>query len=301
MLKLETDPAENQRRWESLPGGYWSGVVERPKPGATVLLQASGVRREAPVGRARRDPETNDLRLTTNDSAALPLMLVQTVGEGMSFLSLIDSTWRWRYRLGDTYFYRYWGQVLRTMTPRELPGENRLVKLTVDRDRYLPGERVVLRARALTPTYHPLRADSLAARLTRDDGTKTDVRMSPTPGRPGVFSAEWTPPRPGRYRAAVRAPGGGAVVEAAFEVEDTSPERRDPELNRELLQRVARASGGAYLELADLNSLPQRLPDRGERRVSRSERPLWDAPLPLALFSLFLVGEWLLRKRAGLL
>jgi hypothetical protein len=228
-------------------------------------------------------------------------MLVQTVGEGMSFLSLIDSTWRWRYRLGDTYFYRYWGQVLRTMTPRELPGENRLVKLTVDRDQYLPGERVVLRARALTPTYHPLRASSLAARLTRDDGTRADVRMSPMPGRPGVYLTEWTPPRPGRYRAAVQAADGRAAAEAEFEVEDTSPERRDPELNRDLLQRVARSSGGAYLELTELDRLPPRIPDRSERRVTRTERPLWDAPLPLALFSLFLVSEWLLRKRAGLL
>jgi hypothetical protein len=281
MLQLEADPAANRRRWESLPGGYWCGVVQRPKPGASVLLQAAGARRPTPE--------------------ALPLMLVQTVGEGMSFLSLIDSTWRWRYRLGDTYFYRYWGQVLRTMTPRELPGENRLVKVTVDRDQYLPGDRVVLRARALTPTFHPLQAGSLSARLTRDDGTRTDVRLSPLSGRPGVYSAEWTPPRPGRYRAAVRAAAGAAVAEAEFEVEDSSPEQRDPELNRDLLQRVARASGGAYLELTDLKRLPQRIPDRSERRVTRTERPLWDAPLPLAIFSLLIVGEWLLRKRAGLL
>ena len=75
-------------------------------------------------------------------------MLIQPVGEGTTLLSLLDSTWRWRFRLGDTYFYRYWGQVLRTMTPHELPGDNRLVKLTADRESYLPEERVVLRARA---------------------------------------------------------------------------------------------------------------------------------------------------------
>jgi hypothetical protein len=259
------------------------------------------VRREASGEGASGGSSAGASRLTPDASSGLPLMLVQTVGEGMSFLSLIDSTWRWRYRLGDTYFYRYWGQVLRTMTPRELPGENRLVKLTVDRDQYLPGERVVLRARALTPTYHPLRASSLAARLTRDDGTRADVRMSPMPGRPGVYLTEWTPPRPGRYRAAVQAADGRAAAEAEFEVEDTSPERRDPELNRDLLQRVARSSGGAYLELTELDRLPPRIPDRSERRVTRTERPLWDAPLPLALFSLFLVSEWLLRKRAGLL
>jgi hypothetical protein len=219
----------------------------------------------------------------------------------MAFLSLTDSTWRWRYRLGDTYFYRYWGQVLRTMTPHELPGENRLVRVTVDREKYNAGERVVLRARALTPTFHPLRATALSATLTRDDGTRTEVRLGPLPGRPGVYTAEWTPSRPGRYRVSLRGPSGGPAAEAEFAVEDASPERRDPEMNRDLLQRVARAGGGAYLELADLNRLPERIPDRSERRVTRAERPLWDAPLPLALFSLLLVGEWLLRKRSGLL
>ena len=51
----------------------------------------------------------------------------------------------------------------------------------------------------------------------------------------------------------------------------------------------------------DLTRLPERIPDRSERHVTRSERPLWDTPLPLALFSVLLVGEWVLRKRSGLL
>src|SRR5205807_5533118 len=104
----------------------------------------------------------------TGSSSSAPLLLVQPVGEGTTLLSLEDSTWRWRYRLGDTYFYRFWGQVLRTLTPHELPGENRLIKLTVDRDQYEPGERVVLRARAVTPAFRPLRGASLRVALARD-------------------------------------------------------------------------------------------------------------------------------------
>ncbi len=219
----------------------------------------------------------------------------------MTLLSLLDSTWRWRFRLGDTYFYRYWGQVLRTMTPRELPGENRLVKVTVDREEYLPDERVVLRARALTPTFHPLRASSLTAQVTRDDGTRHEVRLSPLDGSPGVYVSEWTPPRPGKYRVVLRAPEGSAAAEALFGVTARSLELHEPEMRRELLQRIAAAGGGAYLELSQLDGLPKRIPDRSERRVTHNERPLWDAPLPLAIFSFFLVGEWILRKRAGLL
>jgi hypothetical protein len=291
MLQLEADPSLNARRWESLPGGFWCGAIGRPKPGASVLVETS----------AGREANAGDGGRAGGASGAFPLLMIQPVGEGTTLLSLMDSTWRWRYRLGDTYFYRFWGQVLRTMTPHELPGENRLLKLTVDRERYLPGARVVLRARALTPTFHPLRAAALTAVLTRDDGTRTEVRLGPLSDRPGVYVAEWTPPRPGQYRVALRAPAGGTAAEAAFGVEEASLEQRNPEMNRELLEQVARASGGAYLSLPELDRLPGRIPDRGEQRTVRTERPFWDAPLPLGIFSLFLVGEWLLRKKAGLL
>jgi hypothetical protein len=91
------------------------------------------------------------------------------------------------------------------------------------------------------------------------------------------------------------------VAEAGFVVQGEPLELQEPEMNRDLLQRVALASGGAYLDLAELDRLPERIGDRSERRVTRTERPLWDTPLPLAIFSLLLVGEWTLRKRAGLL
>src|SRR5207245_8966356 len=70
MMQLEADPAANVRRWESLPGSYWHGVVARVKPGASVLLE-------------------------TGDGSGAGLVLIQPVGEGVSCLTLMDSTWRW--------------------------------------------------------------------------------------------------------------------------------------------------------------------------------------------------------------
>src|SRR5207248_3912880 len=166
------------------------GVVGPVKPGATVLLEAGGQgdsgRSHSAVGAA-------------GSSSPAPLLLIQPEGEGTALLSLVDSTWRWRYRLGDTFFYRFWGQVLRTLTPHELPGDNRLVRLTVDRESYRPGEPVVLRARLLTPTYHPYQTASVPVALTRDDGTRTEISLRPLTGSPGVYTLDWTPPRPGKY------------------------------------------------------------------------------------------------------
>ena len=51
---------------------------------------------------------------------------------------------RWRWRVGDRYFYRYWGQAIRAMTPHETPGGNRFAQVNADRAEYLLGDRVSL-------------------------------------------------------------------------------------------------------------------------------------------------------------
>lgn len=280
MLLLETDFARNRNLWHSLPGMYWCAVVDGVKPGATVLAQHP----------TQQSGEGN-----------LPLMVLQQVGEGFCFTSLVDSTWQWRFRVGDRYFYRFWGQVVRSLTPNELPGANRFVRLTSDRPLYNLGETVTLRARLLTPAYRPLRAASVSGEVIGKDGQRHDIRLEPA-GTAGVFTGTWTPPKPGTYRAVVQGPSGASGESlTGFVVEQTSPELEEPQQNRDLLKRIAEASGGAYLKPGEFEKLPELLPERRQETRSRVEYPLWQAPLALALITLMLTGEWALRKRAGLL
>lgn len=280
MMLIADRPEASAALWDQLPGMYWCGVVPRAKPGATVLA----------VHPTR-----------TNADGKLPLMATQKTGEGTCFLALVDSTWLWRYRRGDKYFYRFWGQVLRSMTPHELPGENRFAKLTTDRTTYALGEPIVLRARLLTSAFHPVRDPSVPVEVVRDDGTELAVKLQSVPGTPGVYEAEWLPQRPGSYRASIRPSGGTTRVVTQFAVEESQLEYEAPEQNRALLKQVAAISGGAYVEPDEVAKLPERIRDRSTVTRSRVEHELWDTPLPLALFTLFIVGEWVLRKRRGLL
>ena len=43
----------------------------------------------------------------------LPIFVYQFVGAGKSMLNAVDDTWRWRFRVGDRYFGRYWVQTIR--------------------------------------------------------------------------------------------------------------------------------------------------------------------------------------------
>jgi hypothetical protein len=270
---------------------YWCGIVQRTKPGATVLATHPSI--QGPEGKA-------------------PLMVVQQTGEGTSFTTLVDSTWQWRYRVGDKYFYRFWGQVIRSLTPHELPGDNKFTRVSTDRDRYTLGEKVVIRARLLTPNYHPVRAKEVPAVVRRHDGQEFPVKLEPLPGAIGVYTTEWLPPQAGTYSVTVTSAEGGRGTSAVdFAVRATSIEFETPEQNEPLLRGIAGASGGQYLMYTHLAGLPDQIRDASVRLTSRVEYDfLGDrlrfigVPMPVAvllLFALLITGEWIARKRAGLL
>jgi len=281
MMFLLPDVEQNRNLWHSLPGMYWCGVAERAKPGATVLAQHP---------------------TQSGTDGKIPLIATQQVGEGTSFMTMVDSTWQWRFRVGDKYFYRFWGQVVRSLTPHELPGDNRFVRLTADRTTYALGEKVVLRARLLTPNFHPVRVKEALVEMQRTDGQRFPVKLDPVPGAAGVYSAEWLPARPGTYKAVLIGQNGqrGESTTNVL-VEASSLELDEPQQNEALLRRVATLSGGKYLMYTEAAGIPELLPDRRHDVQSRVEHELWDAPLPLILFLTCLVGEWILRKRNGLL
>lgn len=281
MMLLVPDVEANRNVWHGLPGMYWCGVAERAKPGATVLA-------EHPTQRGL--------------DGKIPLLAVQQVGEGNSFMTMVDSTWQWRYRVGDKHFYRFWGQVIRTMTPHDLPGANRFTRLTADRTTLNLGEKVVIRARLLSPSYKPIRAREVQAEMERTDGQRFPVRLEPVPGAAGIFAGEWQPTLPGAYKALLRGEGGERRESITnVVVEEASLEQENPEQNRALLRRLSAITGGQYLSWADYSRLPNLIRDRSQEVSTRVEHTLWDAPLPISLFLLLLVAEWLLRKRKGLL
>ncbi len=74
--------------WDTLPGLYWHAPIRDIKPAAQVLAE----------------------KPATPDSPASPIVLLQRAGRGTVLFVGTDETWRWRYELGDAFFYRFWAQ-----------------------------------------------------------------------------------------------------------------------------------------------------------------------------------------------
>jgi hypothetical protein len=281
VMQLEDSAAENTRVWATLPGMYWAAGAVRAKPGATVLA----------VHPTRR-----------NADGPRVLVATQPFGAGKSFMQMVDSTYLWRWRVGDRYFYRYWGQVLRTLTPKELPGNSRFVQLNADRSNYRLGEKVSLNARLLDAYYHPIKAASATATIKSEGGQTQQIVLRATPGSPGLYTAEFQPERVGRYEVSLTSPANPqARASTAFMVESLALERQKPELDEALLKKVAAAGGGRYYAPDALSDWMRSLPNNPLTVRSEQEIELWDSPLFLLLFIVPLAIEWFLRKRRGLL
>lgn len=293
ITQIEDDATENAHVWETmLPGMFWAAGVPRAKPGATILAQHP----------TRR-----------NADGPYPLVLTQPFGAGKCFLELVDSTWRWRWRVGDRYFYRYWGQVFRSLTPKELPGNSRFVQLNADRGNYRLGEKVALNARLLDAYYHPIKVPSVTAFVTTAGGQQQKVVLQATPGAPGLYTALYQPDRVGKFSVNVTSPvNAQAKAGAAFVVESLALEKQKPELDEPALQKIANAGGGKLYAANKIADWMRTLPYKPLEVRSEQEYELWDIragsdpilrhiPLFLALFLVPLSLEWLIRKRAGML
>lgn len=280
LLRMSDDPAENARIWRELPGMFWQAGVERAKPGATVLVANSA---------------------RSNASGKRVVLAIQPFGAGRCLMGLADSTWRWRWRVGDRYFYRYWGQAIRAMTPHENPGGNRYAQVNADKSEYNLGDRVALTARLLDRFYRPVKSATVTASISGSSGVSLQLPMRPVPGSPGLFSAEAPADRVGDYKVSAASPAApGSAATARYLVQSQALEQQQPEMDEALLRKLTAASGGSMPAPDQVADWAKGLRGRELTVRSEIESEVWDSPLLLILFAAPLLLEWLIRKRSGL-
>ncbi len=295
--------AADRAAWASLPRLPWA-LAGRAKPGAAVLLAAV---------------------TATADAEPPAVVAAQPYGLGKVLWVGTDGTWRWRYKVGDLYHHRFWGQAVRWATAARLAAGNRWVRFGPERPRAAEGEPVPLRARFAddAPGIGP---DLLvAARIFRavaGDGGRPEpqgdpvavVPLRPEPGRPRSFVAAAPGLPEGRYLVRLDAPqlaeglrsaglpGADAPAPtAALEVsEPDTPERVELAATRDELDRLATSTGGRVVPWPEADALIPGLAARTLVRSRTEETPLWDTPWGLGLFFALLTAEWALRKRVGL-
>ena len=268
--------------WERLPPVTTLNSITRVKPGATPLLTGQ------PTG---------------GPGAEQVVLAWQRFGRGKAFALPIQNSWLWQMHadvpLEDLSHERFWQQLLRGLVdgvPDPITG-------SVDRERVDPGESVRISARVRDSTYIDLNDANVSARLTAPSGEEREIRLEWIVEEDGLYTGSFVPAEGGMWQVSVIALRGGAEIggdDVWVQVGPGDDEFFDAARRPALLERVAEATGGRAYAPATVRNLPEDLQFTGSGVTMVEERDLWDMPLLFFLMVGLIGGEWVLRRRRGL-
>jgi hypothetical protein len=294
-LQLGDTSAQTRAIWENLPPHYWA-ISGKPKDGAEVLAEANGA----------------------------PLLARHNYGFGRVLYVGIDSTWRWRYKVGDKFHHKFWGQVAQwAASDRLLPALNPAgtIRFGTREPAFRTGQEVEVLARG-TEAVKPLRPDSLKGakviRLPAREGDREEplglTPLQQPEGRTRDVTGKLRDLTPGRYAVELEIPqweaelqgplgpdGRPTKLRSTFEV--LPPDNEEVvELSADLplLEEIAASSGGKVYQPDQMKDLLSQLQAKVAKVDTRTEHPARKSWLTLTLVLALLGAEWGVRKWAGL-
>jgi uncharacterized membrane protein len=278
ITRLEEDPQKNVERWKKLPYIMNFQDAGQAKPGAVTLVEA----KPTSVGH-------------------LPLLTIENYGRGRTAVWATAGSWRWKMLLpvSDKSLAMVYTQLLRWLvndTPRRL-----MVSMP---KQMLNDESVVkLRADVRDKAFLPAADATVQAHILGEGVTET-VDMRPDALDAGVYTADWTVPKTGSYVVEVMARRGvedlGRDV-MTFKRDDGVAENFHVEQNRELLEKLSLETGGKYYKPEDAQKLGKDINYSEAGITVRETRDLWDMPAIFLALLMLRSGEWLLRRKWGVI
>ncbi|MFQ6040925.1 MAG: glutamine amidotransferase [Candidatus Poribacteria bacterium] len=289
ITRLADTKEANEAVWRDLPplSRLYSGLQLRA--GATVLAEYLRVPRRA--GR--------------NNLATEPVIVFQRYGNGKTLLIAADGLWNWAFGVWAfkeeaNYYSRFWSQTIRWMATR---ADAKLVNVETNKPKFIPREQVQITARVYNETYQPISDAELSIEISPPTGKPFQIPYNASPEVEGLYSAQFLASEKGTYKiTATGSLSGKRLGTDSVEISVQTPliEFENPQLNEELLKQLAGVSGGVYMPLLQIDTLPSKIKDFGSTITTVHEDELWDSPFILLIAVGILSAEWILRKRKGL-
>jgi uncharacterized membrane protein len=276
ICRLIENPDANVMRWAKLP--YLANYQEPgvPKPGAVVLAEM------------------------TTDRGKLPLLVTQNYGRGRSALFATSGAWRWQMNQPheDTSLQTFWQQLMRWM----VSGTTGRIVASTPKSVFADETKVRLRAEVRDKNYLPATDAKVEAHLIGPEGLSDTVELHPDPQSQGIFLTDWVADKPGSYVAEVTAKRGedDTIHDViTFRREDGVAENFHTEQNRDLLEKLATQTGGRYYKPDQVKRIPDEISYSEAGISTRETRDLWDMPILFLIALVLRSGEWMLRRKWG--
>ena len=294
-------PTENQEleRLDTMTSFDVMSTVGDPKPGATVLMTA-------------REESTGD---------EYPGLVVQRYGRGKTAAMMIGDLWRWQMRdqMQTGEQGKAWRQLIRGLIA-DAPEQ---IEMTVDRVPADANQAVSIGVRVKDKKFWPtdnatvqLSVKSLTLENPRD-GVDSSLReplalstnvvhltAEPSPTEVGLYEAVYIPRQTGGYavQASVTDMNGLTMgsVETGWSSDPAAEEFQSLNPNRDLMERLARQTGGQVVSRGDLLEFVKTLPTLQVPVTEEITSPMWHTAWLFALAIGCFVAEWGVRRTRGL-
>jgi hypothetical protein len=203
--------------------------------------------------------------------------------------------------LGDTSHGLFWQQLLRWLVA-DSPGP-----VTASASTHTLGDDggIQITAQVRDAQFQPAVNAHVSAHILGPEGINALIDLQPSQDTPGQYTAAWDAMKSGGYLAEVTANDDNKKQEIGrdtltFRREDGVAEDFHTEQNRQLLQQLSSQTGGRYWNSTDVKDLPQNI-SYSEAGISvRTTNELWNMPIIFLILLGLPVGEWLLRRKWGI-
>ncbi len=306
-MKLADDPASNLKAWNDVPDLHWRNGSLVAKNGATVLAYATSPKPEA-EGLTARIPGAETLLKLQQYEREHALVVMHQAGLGSVLMFGFDQTWRLRYKRGDQYYHKLWGQILSWATADKIATGSTPLRIGTSHTRYAAGRPVRVMARLATPGFTPLTKATPHATLWSGEQKVSRLRLSYREGSPGIYVGEIASLPEGRYRIELETSGiselGASVpspVYSDFSVTSgTDLEKVELSADRGMLTGLAGLTAGTVIGPAALDTIAKRLGPAVITHTERHQIDLWNSWPWFLLIMALLTAEWVLRKKVRL-
>lgn len=283
ITNLATSESENLKIWSGLPPFLGIAQVESVHSDAKVLAAYS---------------------ILTGEEELPGVVVKNFPSGGKIMVTLAYPFWRWdflQWGIGNSNqrYQTFWGNAVRWLTA---PEEKEKFFVKTDKLIYQSGEKVNFQAQIYDESFQKISGAEIqvktALRLGNKNEPASDLIL--IEDEPGNYKGELKAAQPGRYfyKASIKKDGNPlGSPKGEFVVDEFSLEDQSLTMNKKLLTQIAEVSGGKYYNPKELESFSQDL--KLEKKILEKKKTiqLWNHPLLLIFFILFISLEWFIRKK----
>jgi len=277
ITRIEDNREQNIARWLKMPQVANYAEMGDPKPGAVVLMNVA-----------------------ENGHRPTPLLAIQNYGRGRVGVFATAGSWRWKMLQDhtDRTHATFWQQLLRWVIT-ETPGQ---VRASTPHQVLADDTNVPLRVSVRDKNYQTVSGATVETTVVRPDGGSDVIQLKPDPLEPGTYTGDYTADKPGTYVAETAARQDKTDLgrdTLTFRREDGVAENFGAAQNRDLLEKLSSDTGGTYYTPGNAKKLTGEIAVSEAGITAHDNLDIWDMPILFLLAILIRGGEWLLRRKWG--